>query len=130
MHNRPQEDVTPISSASPVSNTTSSPTFNMKNTALLTYSGYAGVQTYRTVMGELKEQGNERFVTSVENIVNAGSRLAMIVGTKGIAAIPMAIEGLSSQYQMNKERERENIETRMENTLRGKRNRLGGGLGG
>lgn len=130
MHNKPQEDTTPISSSSPQTNNTSSPSLATKGNIALTYGAVAAVKTYRTAVQEVKARGNERLAVQMSNAANVASRVGLIVGTKGIAAIPMVIEGAFDIATTVWERERENKQIEIENSLRGRRNKFGGGLGG
>lgn len=130
MHNKPIEDTTPLSSASPTSNTAASPTISNAGKATVLYGALAAKQTYRSTVNVIRSTGNEALANNLSNAANAGGRIALIVGTKGLAAIPMVIEGVAETVERNIELQLENKQRIIENELRGKRNKLVGGLGG
>lgn len=129
MHKGQVEDSTPLSAASPITNNTQSPSLATKGNVAVVYGAMAAKTTYRTAVSEMKASGNEILANQMSNITNFGTRAALIAGTKGIAAIPMAIEGIAQGATMTLERNRDNKQTEIENTLRG-RNKAVGGFGG
>jgi hypothetical protein len=123
------EDSTPLSPTSPITNNTQSPSIVSKGNVAVLYGTMAAKTTYRTAMAEIKASGNEVLANQMANVTNFATRAALVVGTKGIALIPMTIEGASQVVGTVLERNRENKQTEIENTLRG-RNKFVGGYGG
>lgn len=130
MHNKPTEDSTPLSSASPTTNNAQSPTISNAGKVSLVYGAMAARTTYRVGVSVIKNRGNEELATTLSNVVNAGSRLGLILGTKGLALVPMGIEAIAETVERAEEVRMENKRIDIENTLRGRRNQMAGGLGG
>jgi hypothetical protein len=130
MHNKPTEDTTPLSSASPNVNNASSPTISNAGKVSLVYGAMAARTTYRTGVSIIRNRGNEQLANNLNNIANGATRLGLIIGTKGLALIPMGIEAIAETVAREDEISMENKRIDIENNLRGRRNRMVGGLGG
>jgi hypothetical protein len=86
--------------------------------------------TYRTGVSIIRNRGNEQLANNLNNIANGATRLGLIIGTKGLALIPMGIEAIAETVAREDEISMENKRIDIENNLRGRRNRMVGGLGG
>ena len=121
MHNRPQDDTTPLTSESPTSTAAESPALTVKSGAMLTYGAYAARTTYKTIVDRTRANGNESKANTLSNMGTVGAKAVMAYATGGLSLIPEAIMGVAEVYTNYQERERENTITEIENSLRGQR---------
>ena len=130
MHKGVPEDKTPLSPASPNTNTTQSPSISLRGGVMLGYSAVAARQSYRLLTDQIKASGNESLAMGMANTSKLVTDLGLVVGTKGLALIPMAISGAIEVTGNYFDRERSNREREVENMLRGARLTQGLGFNG
>jgi hypothetical protein len=116
-----QEGRTSVSPQSPTSTIAQSPQVNLSGAVLAGASIMAAKTGYQTLTQEIRESGNEELATTLENISTAGMIATSIIATKGLAIIPLGIQGIASAVTRTRATQRENNATRFENELRGQR---------
>lgn len=98
IHKEGKPGATPLNpeSPKPQQSGSTSPKKDGKNSVLL---GYSAVLAKRSVTGltqELSANGNEQLATQVGNLSKVVATAASIIATKGLALIPMTIDGAIS----------------------------------
>jgi len=121
MHNKPQEDTTPLTAESPTSQAAESPNLTVKGGVMLGYAGYAAKQVYQTTVDQIGMNGNEERARVMSNIANYATKGLMAYATGGLSLIPEAISMGSQLYGDYQQRDRQNIVKDIENTLRGQK---------
>ena len=107
-HKAPRDGVSPLSPESPVAEASASPRTAAKNSVLLTYGGMMAQRALNTFVEDIRAGGNEELATTTNNIVTGTTVGMSIVATKGLALIPLAIQGSASAFTQHRGRAREN----------------------
>lgn len=127
MHNKPQEDTTPITAESPQSTASESPNLTVKSGVMLAYGATAARTTFRTIIDRTRANGNESKANIMSTAGQLAGKVAAAYATGGLSLIAEGILASQEIYTNYQERERDNIITNIENELRGKRIKIGGG---
>ena len=121
MHNKPQEDTTPLTAESPTSQAAESPNLTVKGGVMLGYAAYAAKQVYQTAIEQTRMNGNESEANIMSNMANIGTKAVMAYATGGLSLIPEALAVGSQVYGDIQKRQRENVIRNIENSLRGQK---------
>ena len=121
MHNKPQEDTTPLTAESPTSQAAESPNLTVKGGVMLGYAAYAAKQVYQTAIEQTRMNGNESEANIMSNMANIGTKAVMAYATGGLSLATEALSVGSQVYGDIQKRQRENVIRNIENTLRGQK---------
>lgn len=127
LHKPVPEGTTAVAPTSPINNVAGSPSPSTAGVILMGYGAMAAKRVFSIATAEIAANGNERLATRFSNIAEGAGRLTLIIGTQGLAAIPMAIEGISGEYTRYADRNRENQQKAIEAAEKGVR--IGYGTG-
>jgi hypothetical protein len=121
MHNKPQEDTTPLTAESPTSQAAESPNLTVKGGVMLGYAAYAAKQVYQTAIEQTRMNGNESEANITSNMANIGTKAVMAYATGGLSLATEALSVGSQVYGDIQKRQRENVIRNIENSLRGQK---------
>jgi len=127
MHNKPQQDTTPLSAESPTSRSAESPGLTLKSGAAIGYATLIGRQSFNTVVEQTRLNGNEATANTMSNISTVVGKGALAYATGGLSLIGEGISLGVDVYSNVQDRKRSNIQREIENRLRGKNINFGGG---
>lgn len=120
-HKAPRDGVSPLSPESPVAEAATSPRSAVKASVLLTYGGMIAQRAQTTLIDEIRASGNEELATTLNNISTGVATTTAIIATKGLALIPLAIQGSATAFTQYRSRERENRNNQFEREQMGQR---------
>lgn len=123
IHKEGKAGATPLSpeSPKPQQSGSTSPKKDGKNTVLLGYSALLAKRSVSALSQELRAGGNEQLATQLNNISNIAATAATVVATKGLALIPMAIDGTISAITNTRQTERLNRQRDIQREAMGSR---------
>lgn len=116
LHKEQVDGESVVSSASPVTGMGGSPKTQKQANFISKQRAYAlSMRAYNTFVQDLRAEGNEGLATNLSN-VSSFAASALIAFKFPPAAIPMAVNGVISQIQIyrNRQRETRNIEFEIE----------------
>lgn len=127
LHKPTAEGRSSVNPESPTGEIATSPKESMRGKILLGYGTFIGKRALSTTVQEIAADGNERLATDLNNLIELGTRATLLYATGGLAAIPMAVEGIAQTVTNVRGRNRENKERAIALAEKGVRIGYGGG---